>query len=427
MGGKRAVNLVRHLPHCGWHPVVLAAPARPGRHDFRPLATLPPDARVVRRFISPLRPLVWKLLDTRTSARGPGSATVATRGHRPASALASIANNPHLTPLDHYMWDLPAACHAARELALQTQARAVVVNADPWSGLMVGLMLNRKLRLPLIADFRDPWALHPVKRKLRPRPTRRCIDALEYRVVSRAGKVILNTRACADHYRKWYAGSIPRDRFTAVRNAFDPVHFPPGVKPARIDFALHHFGATGSYRKPLAKMFQGFARFVGRQGLDQGRAGLFFHGEPEDGWLDRQAADLSLSGYIHRIPYAPLHRAVATLRGASVLVLPAYPEPQVQIPAKLYDYLAVDRPVLAIDAGEEIQEIVKKTGAGLSTAPEDGPEAVAGALDDLYAGRAIPHRGDADQRDRFSAAFQSKQFAAILDSAVAGGNGSEGP
>jgi hypothetical protein len=86
------------------------------------------------------------------------------------------------------------------------------------------------------------------------------------------------------------------------------------------------------------------------------------------------------------------------------------------IPAKLYDYFAARRPILAITDQAEPARLVTGAGAGLVAPPAD-PERIAAALSDLRRVASGPDRGAVPEAAvaPFAAAVQAERFAAVLD------------
>jgi glycosyltransferase involved in cell wall biosynthesis len=398
VGARRPLMLVRHLPRHGWHPVVLAA--RPGLERIDPtLAELvPADIPVVREYGRPAA-------TTRT-----GSQPELRERRRPLLHWDA----GYLTPLDRYLWSTPAAIRAAMRLVHEYRPRVVHVCADPWSPLLAGLALRRRTGLPLVVDLRDPWSLQASKMELRPPPTRWAVRAIEARVFRAAAKVVLNSEDAREAYAAAYRGRIPEDRFTVVRNAFDLGLFDhqPVVPPRA--FTVVHFG---HFRRlvPGEPLLRGFARFVARAGLSPEAARLRLIGGTRD--EDRVIARaLGLEAYLEDLPAIPYRQGLSLLRSADVLALVSLGEHARVIPAKLYDYFAARRPILAITDQAEPARLVTGAGAGLAAPPGD-PERIAAALVDLRKVVSGPDRGDVPEAAvaPFTAAVQAERFAAVLD------------
>jgi hypothetical protein len=397
LGGKRALHLVRHLPAFGWHPVVLAAP--PGRYpeDRSAQAAVPPGLTVDRGF-------AWR------AQRGNAAPAAPPRGAL-RSLLYRIEHNPYLTPLDQYLSELPGALASATRLVARHRPAAIAVNADPWSGLVVGAWLKRRHGLPFVADLRDPWSPHETKMARRPRPTRAAIRFIEAAVVAAADAVILNSESSLRAYREHYSGRIPPERFFALRNAFDPGLYLDGQE-AGPGFSVCFFGSC----KPRAEMnplFEGFARFVERAALRPGDASLVAYALPDE--CRALARDLRIESYLDARPWTPLERHLRELRSMSALVTIEGRGRELQIAAKLYDYIAARRPILAIAPSAEVGDILRQVGLGVTTRTSE-PAEVAGALAALYARPPVAPPGV--ELDAFTAARLARGYAKVLDSVI---------
>jgi len=410
VGAKRPLMLARHLPRYGWTPVVLAADPAGEPNDPSLLEAVPPEL-VVRR--------VLRAPFGRGRSRGPAGVT----GGPGRSVLGWDPG--YFTPFDRYLWGAPAAIRAADRLAGQHGVAAVHVCADPWSGLLVGLAVALRRRLPLIVDLRDPWSLQRAKMRLAPPPTRALIRATEARGFRRAARVVLTSDAARDAYRDAYHGRIPAGRFVRIRNAFDPGLFAPGAAELPRRWTVLHFG---HFRRlvPAEPLLEGFARFVRAEALPPEACCLLLLGSipaPERA----RARALGLDPYLEVHPPVPYRQSLAQLRAAHVLALVTTEAMALTVPAKLYDYFAARRPILAITDQPEPGRLVAGSGAGEVVPPAD-PDAVAAALVRLRARTAGPGGGEISPAavQPFSAEAQAQAFAALLDEVVSGSAGAGG-
>jgi glycosyltransferase involved in cell wall biosynthesis len=324
-----------------------------------------------------------------------------------------------LTPFDRYIGDVPAAVREGLRLIERYDLRGVHVSADPWSGLIAGWALSRISGRPLISDLRDPWSLHPGKMEMRPPVTRRAVRAIEKAVFFQSSKIVLNTENARDAYVRAYRGVIPERRFAAVRNAFDPAlfHYAEFENPDR--FTVLYFGRFRLFFEP-DQLLAGFKRFVEKRGLDESDARFAFVGRLRDSDLER-IDRLGLRPFVERRGQVPFRDCLRELRKSHVLLLVVEPACRLQNPAKLYDYLAAGRPVLAVSANDEVSRILWSTQAG-SSVPYGDIEAMASRLSELYdeheAGEEL--RVDPRAVEPFTAAEQANKMAAVLEEATGG-------
>lgn len=405
VGAKRPLMLTRHLPAQGWTPVVLAADPAGERTDASLLDAVPADIEVVRPYRAPF-------------SRAPSP---------PASGLTDGPRGTlfgwdpgNFTPTDRYLWGTPAAIRAGRALVDAHALRAVLVTADPWSGLLAGLAVARSRHLPLVVDLRDPWSLQQAKMRLTPPPVRALIRALERRVFRAAAAIVLNTEAARDAYVAAYDGVVPAGRFHAVRNAFDAGLFRAASPAPSARWTVVHYG---HFRRlvPAEPLLEGFARFVALAGRGPAEARLLLVGSlPRS--AEARAAELGLAPYLEVRPPVPYAESLEVLGGADVLALVATGGMALTIPAKLYDYLAAARPILALTDQPEPARLVAGGELG-EVAPPGKPEEVAQALLRLWQRTQGPGRGALDpaRLEGFTARAQARAMAKILDGAVSGG------
>ena len=411
IGAKRALQFCRNLPEFGWEPVVLAAPPRDGHVDPLLMEALPPGTIVSRGYAGTLRSFMHRALRFRSLPFEEVPRGKATRLRERRIFGQDVG---FLTPLDQYVYDLPAAVREGVALVRRHGLRAIQVSADPWSGFLTGWLVRRITGLPLVLDLRDPWSLAAEKMALRPPPTRAAVRWLEHAAFERASRIVLNNENACEAYRAAYRGRIPESRFTFVRNAFDPGLFSPSDAALPREFRLLYFGRFQRFVRPHV-LLRAFRRFVDREALAPSDARLSFAGglRPAD---KAPIAQLGLEDRVDYVGYVPYREGLGALRRAHVLCLIVPPACELQIPGKFYDYLAARRPILALSANTEVDRIVAETGSGLS-APYADEEGAAARLGELYGRyrRGESFELDAGAVEAYSAREQARAFAAILD------------
>lgn len=406
-GAKRALHLARNLPAQGWRPVVLAAQPINERYDPTLDDCVPPDTVVDYGINGVIRPAI-KARKEKKGARGGGSKSSSKSSGGLDIFEALPWDKSFLSPFDRYLIDVPATYRAAARLIKEHRPEVIHVSCDPWAPLIVCRVLQRRFKLPLVVDFRDPWSQHAGKMKLRPPPTRAALRLFEQGLFRDSAKVILNTEACRDQYIEAYAGRIPADRFCAIRNAYDEGLFLPGEPERPKRFRVAYFGRFRKFVEPDA-LFEGFARFVAAEG----DATLQIIGGLSDEHRAK-AEQFGIAEHLEVVPPVPFRESLPVLQAADVLSMVINPASHLQIPGKLYDYLAAGRPILAVSANAEADRILAETQAGLS-APHGDPAAIAAALTRLRKETFAP---DADAVESYSARAQAARVAAVYAEAT---------
>jgi hypothetical protein len=406
-GAKRALHLSRHLPAEGWRTVVLAADPFDARRDDTLLDCIPEGTVVDYGFTGRLRP--W--LKQRKSSAPKASAGPA-KAKKPKPSWWPKQDPAFLTPFDRYLADVPAGFAAARRLIKAHRPSVIHVSADPWAPLIVARAAARLYNIPLVVDFRDPWSQHAGKMAKRPAAARAALRRFEAGLFADAAKVILNTEAAREQYVQAYFGHLPPEKFATVRNAYDTGLFYGGEVAQRAPFVVTYFGRFRQFVEPDA-LFEGWARFVESAALSPSDAKLRVVGGLSDAHR-ALAASFGIAGHLEVGAPVDFRDSLSELRAAHVLALVIQPASRLQIPGKLYDYLAAGRPILAVSANPEADAILAHTRAGLSARHGDAAH-IAAQLERL---RAEPYAPDAAAVASYSAQAQAARVAEIYNEAI---------
>ncbi|MSR46561.1 MAG: glycosyltransferase [Planctomycetes bacterium] len=385
-GVHRPLQFTRHLVRRGFRVSVLTGvPPRTERQDAELLAQLPREVRVVRApLIDPFRAWAW------LKARGGVGATPAI-----APAIAAVSANGAARPRwqdlvteaialpDRFLPWLPLAVARAALAWRGDEPELVFSTSPPHTMHLVGKALAGLFHCPHVVDFRDPWMGNPFRRYARER-FRQIDAALERRVAAGATQVVLNTPALERQFRARYPGF---DRARTICNGFDPDAFanlpPPtgGAFPGGVEIA--HFGQLYGLRSGKF-LLQALARVKKLDAALFARLRLTFIGSIDgEAGFRAQAVALGIESALSIPGALPHAQSLRRQRQADVLLLlgPENREPEVQVPGKLYEYFAAERPILTLSrAGGAIAEILDLAGVEYERAEPDDPEAIAAAL-----------------------------------------------
>lgn len=368
VGVQRWLKFSKYLQDYGWLPVILT-PSNPA-FDLKD----PSLARDVGEEVEVLQIPIWEpyqLAERLSGKKGQGNMNrgLALEGEKKGllSGLFPWLRGNLFIPDPRMFWVKPATDFALRILE-NNDIKAIISTGPPHSMHLIGRRLKKKTALPWIADFRDPWSkweiLHRMKLSaLAMRLHRR----LEGRVLQQADMVFAATPGLKQDLDQ--LGASASD---TILNGVDEGDFPEGYpsadKPSR--FRIVYVGQMNEKRNPVALW----------EALDE---------LCEQNKALSDALEISLTGSISPVvqrsiaSYSHLkgkteiggnvdHAAVFKLyEKAAVLLLVVEKDvaSKVVIPAKLYEYLTAQRPVLYIgDPSNGAGEIIAKEKAGESFA-----------------------------------------------------------
>ncbi|MFU8860885.1 MAG: hypothetical protein ACNA8K_10700 [Cyclonatronaceae bacterium] len=348
VGALRPLKFVRHIHQFGWEPVIFCDMKLKDSVDSDLLHHIP-DNLDIHRTYSNGAPSAWDAFKNGTfpikkqKIAGPAR----TRNH--------FWNNPELIPYGEHLVDIPAAIRNGRKILKHTDCKAIVANIDPFAAAHVGHVLAREFNLPLVPDFRDPWAVCELRRPMRPLPVRKLVDRLERNIILGSSCIILNTDTALRDYRQHYSDLDPA-RFTCIRNSGDRNLINHG-KSEKLPFRSMLFMGN------LRRFIDGFEVLdvlaeLKNRGVNPDTFRLVISGQVLPETYERARA-LGVEDMIHPVDPVPYTHVYPLMMSADILLVIAHNSAQ-RIPAKFYDYATTGKPIIAISENTELNRMVKR-------------------------------------------------------------------
>jgi len=326
----------KYLPESGIDCRILSASVTPWHED-------PPD-------------LPWSRDVIRTPAGGLRKGIL-----RAGNRLASLATR-YLGFSDYGAFWLPYAIRSAGEVLRDASDTILLSSSPPLVAHRVAMQLKQRFGTRWIADFQDPAAANPFSRQ--GSPGARWEAALEARILRHADKVIANTDTAADALRASYAQW--QGKITHLFNGFDPEEpCVPAPLPRRTYRVLSHVGSVYGGRHP-GILLAGLAHLIASGKADPSRFKIAFIGPLDEASMPDATLWQSLvaKGCIEiDRRYLPRQEALERACASDYLLLLDVNSQgtALQVPSKLYDYLRIGRPILALTApGSPVERILSR-------------------------------------------------------------------
>ena len=354
-GTFRTLGFIRHLVNMGWQVTLLTG--KNSNVDLKEnelKQNIPPSVRVIRAANWDLF-FLWQklkrekkkdLLDGKDKKGKNRCAPVAKRSWLWTSK--ELFTNFLKTPDQQIGWCLPALW----KCIFSAQKPAIIYSsAPPFTGHLIGMLCKFIWRVPLVCDFRDPWIDNPFRQEKLP-----LVDKwdrwLENLTFTKADLVIANTERMASVFK--LKNRVMNPQVEVIPNGYDVEDF-SGIEPIRTypdnQLLLIHAGVLYGERNPLnfLKAVQFLARTDACPNL---KVLLVGSSEPIDGIiLEDLIVDMGLSSYIQTHPPVSHAIALSLMKGADALLLLALGT-TLQVPAKLYEYFGLEKPILSISEPE---------------------------------------------------------------------------
>lgn len=378
-GIQRTLRFMRYLPEFGWEPLVLTAHPRAYEHTSSDQLVDIPESLVV--------------------ARAPAFDA--------ARHLAIAGRYPRfLARPDRWAnWRLGAAL-TGWKLIRKYRPQVLWSTFPIATAHQIGYDLHRLSGLPWIADFRDPMAQdgYPADPK-----TWRQFQRIEQQAFAGARFSVFTTPGAARLYRERYP-RVAAERAVLIENGYDEDSFAgldasAAAKGPLIPgkLTLLHSGIVYPSERDPTQLFSAISDLLIAGRLRPERFTLRLRAAAHEDWLRRLANERGIAGVVELAPPLPYRDALEEmLRADGLLVLQAA-NCNEQIPAKLYEYLRVGRPILGLtdpvgdtaltlrhagcrhlarlDSPEQIAEVLLSFLGDVETgtAPKPTPETVAAA------------------------------------------------
>lgn len=418
-GVQRPAKFAKYLPQFGWDVTVLRA-SNPSVPLLDPslLDDLPTDLAVITA----------RTLEPGYAAKATSSGVNTPNGHGARASIKRVVRRAAavvLQPDPQVLW-LPAARRAALAHLRAVPHHAILATAPSYSNLWLGAMLGRRTNLPFLADYRDEWDLSSAYWENAPRDSvsRYIQGRMQRKVLQTAEAVIATTQASTARLaaRAAEAGASPL--VECIYNGWDPGDLQPAIEqqpflpstPGR--FRLVYTGTLWNLTS-IAPVVAAVERLAAVSPELASRLDLVVLGRktPDQSTLLERIRRTPAT--LHTPDYAPHSVALATMASADALLLLLSDVPGADrvAPAKLFEYLAAGKPMLAVTPDGETAGIVREFDPDGWRSANDVAGVAEWLSSRLTTGSVSPP-GDPAVRDRYQRRAQSGQLAALLDRIV---------
>jgi len=243
---------------------------------------------------------------------------------------------------------------------IKTNAVDVIITTGPPHSMhLIGLELQKRFAVKWIADFRDPWTSigYHKELKLTDKSAQKHKD-LERLVLTKADTIITTSFTTKQEFAE-----ITQKPIHVITNGYDIETI---EKPAMDQkFTISHIGSLLSKRNPHI-LWKALNEILQENDQFQSDFQLQLIGKVSSEIIDI-IKDFKLDAYLNILGYVSHTEALKYQRSSQVLLLIEIDSFETIgiIPGKLFEYMAAERPILAIGPKEsDVEKIIKDTNAG---------------------------------------------------------------
>ena len=355
-GVQRVTGFVRHLPEYGWMPTVITAKPK-GYFAYDESLWSP----IEEAGICVIR--TQSLDPTRFFRSGD---TVRLPPETKRRRLASVSNW-FFVPDNKLGW-LPFAVRAGVQQATDQKFNAILSSAPPYTGHLIGTILSRRLRLPLVTDFRDDWVGNP--RHTYPTDLhRRSHVRQEKKVLLQSSAIIAINRLILKGLNRRHPGIKRLEK--VIPHGYDESRL--GVNEASPPNKMLRFVYTGVfYDAQVPDYFlHGLSGFLAQYPAMRTKILVTFAGLVPKGFEDL-IRTLNLEGIVQYVGYLQHTRVIELQQEADILWMTIGSRPGASgiSTGKLFEYMGTRKPILALVPPGTARQTLLRYGATYLADPE---------------------------------------------------------
>lgn len=325
-------------------------------------------------------------------------------------------------PDQYITWFVSAFCRGY-SIAKNERVSAIYSTFPVSTSHLIGMALCKILNKPWIADFRDPMVHqdHPLDKK-----KRKILRWIEKNTVINAKHLLFTTKSARQYYLERYP-FLSKSYCHVVPNGYNEEDFSLVRGKMKLEKRRIHFIHAGrlypNERDPMP-LFQGLRLMLDQTEIksDDFNIDFFGQGEPSTFKLFQDTVkQLNLTHVIRFLPTIPHDQMIQEMTTADALLLMQGANCDYQIPAKVYEYFRIGKPVLALTTESgDTGRLILDNHAGV-VAPMDNPQIIAKtferAINSLKIGKGLPTIPK-EIVPNFSRQEQANKLSNILDSCI---------
>ncbi|NLL80860.1 MAG: glycosyltransferase family 4 protein [Tissierellia bacterium] len=401
MGGagvQRTSKFVKYLPKFGFEPVVVTKEHVSDLTDETLLDDLPDGLKIYN-----LKP--YDMVNRKGLLRIP----------------LKFIGTRILSPDAEYFWYYFNR-KKVRDIIEKEKIKCIYTTSFPYSSHLMGLYLKELMpELVWIADFRDEWTNNPYHldsffRRVKLKTER----AKELSITNKCDFLIANTPFMLENFVKDTPSLGARS--TYIPNGYDEEDF-QGLLNQRNGGDKFVITYTGSLygRRNLDEFLDGLKILLDNNKVDKNKLEIRIVGNVYQSVLDSYAQKYGLEGIIKSYGYLPHRESIQMLFNSDILLLVIGKGKGSRnfYTGKIFEYIRVDRPILAIVPPDgAAAQVINETNTGKVVDPED-IKGVSEILEYYYnnweENKKI-HNPNWDEIKTYSRQSQAEKFANIIKS-----------
>jgi len=341
---QRWLKFAKYLREYQWDPIIYTVSNGDYLKDDSLLSEVPEGIEVIHRpILEPYR-LYWLIASAKKKNR---YGRVEMKPDQKATYFQKIAlwlRGNVFIPDARRFWIGPSFRFLKKYLKT-TKVDAIISTGPPHSMHIIGMKLFKELGIPWIADFRDPWTSMDYYQDLKLTGwADRKHRWLEQEVIRTASKVTVVGNAMKEEFEAKGSKQV-----VVLHNGFDENDFKLSA-PVLLDkkFSIVHVGSFFLRRNPIA-LWEALSKLNEENHPMMDDLEIKLVGNVNESILG-SINHFGLNNYLNLVAQKPYKEVLTDIHAAQLLLLPIdnFAGAKWVITGKVFEYLAVKRPILCI-------------------------------------------------------------------------------
>ncbi|MDO5971171.1 glycosyltransferase family 4 protein [Flavivirga aquimarina] len=255
-------------------------------------------------------------------------------------------------------WVKPSVAYLSKYIS-DNSIETIITTGPPHSLHLIGLQLKKGLGVKWLADFRDPWTTIGYHKQLKlTNASKEKHKTLEKQVLNTADHIIVTSFTTKKEFQ-----AITNQPIEVITNGYD--YEPASVVKLDSKFSIAHIGSLLSKRNPKI-LWQVLSDLIKERDDFSKDFELNFVGAVSKNVLE-SIKNNNLSNYINEVGYVSHKEAIKYQKKSQTLLLIEIDSEDTKciIPGKLFEYMASNRPIIAMGPEDsDVEKIIKETNTG---------------------------------------------------------------
>lgn len=357
----RWLKFTKYLRDFGWEPIVYTAEnGEYAEIDNSNQKDIPQDITILKQPIWEPYMFYKKFIGQKKTEKVNVGFLTERKKPKLAEKVAIWIRGNFFIPDARKFWIKPSAKYLIDYLK-QNPVDAIISSGPPHSMHLIALQLKKKLNIPWIADFRDPWTNIDYYPELLLTPMAdRKHHRLEKKVVSTADCVVTVGSKMTEEF-----SAMGAKRVETITNGFDTADYDNTLVELDKDFTIAHFGTINKARNPVV-LWKALTQMLKTNTDFDKYLKLKFIGRM-DASVMTSLQETGLIKYLDKTEFIPHNEVVTKERQSQLLLLLINNTPNAEgiLTGKFFEYLAAKRPIVAIGPTKgDVANILHDSKAG---------------------------------------------------------------